>query len=390
MEDSAAVAASFQLSELDFSLITEGRVNVRLCRCQIGWPSVHSHPFQASLQDMLVAVSLLAISLSILIYHHPPSTWRALLSPAEGPARVIEAEQMSQNGGPVQSVSARQERTEPQAYTDRETEETSTSSSSPQTTPKAVPSAPLDSVAIPTFALVANESSDEDEGDLPPPSFPAANSAQRTSVQSSLMPSPPTPASMAPPPSPAASSLMAPPPRIVPSNLRALPTFSEPLRMPTTGPLPNRGPAPNRAPSVSNGGLTPSVKTTNARGKVLLSPGHSPLDWASLQRSGKNLSGVPSLIRVTPSQLKYNNGRKEKPAWSSYQGKVYNITPYLPFHPGGEGELRRAAGKDGTKLFMEVHPWVNWENMLGECVVGVMVSEEQAQSIAGGSLEDMD
>lgn len=139
---------------------------------------------------------------------------------------------------------------------------------------------------------------------------------------------------------------------------------------------------------MSNGGLAPTVKNSNSRGKVLLSPGHSPLDWANLQRSGKNMSGVSSLIRVTPDMLKHNNGRKRKPAWSSYQGKVYNITPYLPFHPGGEGELRRAAGKDGGKLFMEVHPWVNWENMLGECLVGIMVSEEQAP--IRSSLEDMD
>jgi hypothetical protein len=52
--------------------------------------------------------------------------------------------------------------------------------------------------------------------------------------------------------------------------------------------------------------------------------------------------------------------------------------------------LKRAAGKDGTKLFMEVHPWVNWENMLGECMVGIMVSEEQTPMTRGGSLEDMD
>ncbi len=33
---------------------------------------------------------------------------------------------------------------------------------------------------------------------------------------------------------------------------------------------------------------------------------------------------------------------------------VYNITPYLEFHPGGEDELMRGAGIDGTKLFDEV------------------------------------
>jgi cytochrome b involved in lipid metabolism len=109
-----------------------------------------------------------------------------------------------------------------------------------------------------------------------------------------------------------------------------------------------------------------------------------------MQKAGNNLSGVSSLVRVTPTHLKHNNGRKGKPAWSSYQGKVYNITPYLPFHPGGEGELRRAAGKDGGKLFMEVHPWVNWENMLGECLVGIMVAESDVQIPQGSSLEDMD
>ena len=35
-------------------------------------------------------------------------------------------------------------------------------------------------------------------------------------------------------------------------------------------------------------------------------------------------------------------------------GRVYNITPYMDFHPGGVPELMRAAGKDGTKLFDEV------------------------------------
>jgi cytochrome b involved in lipid metabolism len=87
--------------------------------------------------------------------------------------------------------------------------------------------------------------------------------------------------------------------------------------------------------------------------------------------------------------LKEKNGRKGKPAWSSYQGKVYNMTPYLPFHPGGEGELRRVAGKDGEKLFVEVHPWVNWDNMLDGCLVGIMVTENDGKREVQSSLDDM-
>jgi cytochrome b involved in lipid metabolism len=56
-------------------------------------------------------------------------------------------------------------------------------------------------------------------------------------------------------------------------------------------------------------------------------------------------------MRVTPSQLKLHNTPED--AWSSFEGKVYNITPYLTFHPGGQKELMRAAGRDGTKLFGE-------------------------------------
>lgn len=47
--------------------------------------------------------------------------------------------------------------------------------------------------------------------------------------------------------------------------------------------------------------------------------------------------------------LKTHNKRDD--AWSAFNGKVYNITPYLAFHPGGERELMRVAGRDGTKLF---------------------------------------
>lgn len=74
---------------------------------------------------------------------------------------------------------------------------------------------------------------------------------------------------------------------------------------------------------------------------------------------------------------------------------MYNITPYLEFHPGGVGELMRAAGRDGTALFAEVHPWVSWETMLRACEVGVLVDEPVVVGDGqgegeGGRWEEMD
>ncbi|CAD6445986.1 fb493716-3ba4-4861-9a52-d995629728ba-CDS [Sclerotinia trifoliorum] len=107
---------------------------------------------------------------------------------------------------------------------------------------------------------------------------------------------------------------------------------------------------------------------TKPRKKVLLTPNHSPLDWARLTTSpNSNLRGLPPstpYLRVPPSLLKQFTGRKGKDAWTVLGGKVYNITPYLPYHPGGEPELMKCAGRDGTRLFGEVHPWGMNKNRL--------------------------
>jgi cytochrome b involved in lipid metabolism len=83
---------------------------------------------------------------------------------------------------------------------------------------------------------------------------------------------------------------------------------------------------------------------------------------------------------------------KKEDIWMALNGMVYNITAYIPFHPGGEKELLRGAGKDGTKLFNATHPWVNIEGMLEECLIGILVSEEEASVSRGGesSLEMVD
>ncbi|KAG2175294.1 hypothetical protein INT44_007782 [Umbelopsis vinacea] len=116
-----------------------------------------------------------------------------------------------------------------------------------------------------------------------------------------------------------------------------------------------------------------ATKQPKRRQKVILEPGHSALDWARLKSSGKDLRGVPQLGRYTLTEIKEH--RTENDAWTALNGKVYNMTSYVKFHPGGVKDVMRIAGRDGTKLFMLTHSWVNFEFMLDACLVGFLVPE---------------
>uniref|UniRef100_A0A250YJA9 Cytochrome b5 reductase 4 n=1 Tax=Castor canadensis TaxID=51338 RepID=A0A250YJA9_CASCN len=119
---------------------------------------------------------------------------------------------------------------------------------------------------------------------------------------------------------------------------------------------------------------TPSSQqrvTSGGRSKVPLKQGRSLMDWIRVTKSGKDLTGLKGrLSEVTEEELKKHN--KKDDCWICIRGFVYNVSPYMEYHPGGEDELMRAAGSDGTDLFDQVHRWVNYESMLKECLVGRM------------------
>ncbi|GAO13770.1 hypothetical protein UVI_02018660 [Ustilaginoidea virens] len=185
--------------------------------------------------------------------------------------------------------------------------------------------------------------------------------------------------------SPCAPSTLMPPPPLPPPLTRRLPSLAQ---FPAANSAQRaRGPVPGRAPLAleAPGGLAPpptiSSRPQKPSRKVTLEPGHSPLDWARVSGPDADLRGVvpgTSYLRVTPSMLRRHTGRLGRDAWMALNGKVYNITPYANFHPGGVPELMRGAARDGTKLFGEVHPWVNYETMLASCLVGLLVDEPQA------------
>lgn len=69
-------------------------------------------------------------------------------------------------------------------------------------------------------------------------------------------------------------------------------------------------------------------------------------------------------------EVKHHN--TEEDGWTVIKGIVYNISPYLRFHPGGAKILKVSLGKDSTTLFNKYHPWVNVTALMDRCVVGLL------------------
>ena len=125
-------------------------------------------------------------------------------------------------------------------------------------------------------------------------------------------------------------------------------------------------------------------ESSSGRKKVHLQKGYSLMDWIRFTKTSTDLAGnggVPFL--VTPDELARHN--TESDCWLAIQDKVYNVTPYMKFHPGGVDELLRGAGLNATRLFNDVHPWVNYQSMLEKCLVGQLVrpASSISSSLAG-------
>ncbi|EGD78180.1 hypothetical protein PTSG_09057 [Salpingoeca rosetta] len=124
--------------------------------------------------------------------------------------------------------------------------------------------------------------------------------------------------------------------------------------------------------------MSSHLKPTMAKGagagrlQVALKPGHSLMDWVKLKnKKGPSLAGSRRQSRepITKEELAQHKG-PEGEIWMAIRGYVFNVTPYLDFHPGGRAQLMKGAGKDATKLFDHYHPWVNVAGMLDNCCVG--------------------
>ena len=86
---------------------------------------------------------------------------------------------------------------------------------------------------------------------------------------------------------------------------------------------------------------------------------HGHLKKVRLTKSAKDLAqrGGGGLRRISREEVAQHDSIHD--AWMILKGKVYNIGPYLHYHPGGITILKSVLGKDATELFDKYHPWVN-------------------------------
>jgi len=121
------------------------------------------------------------------------------------------------------------------------------------------------------------------------------------------------------------------------------------------------------------------TRPDKVREKVMVKPGFHLSDWIRLAQA---LSSKP-LRKITLEELATHNSQYD--CWTAYKGKVYDVTQYLHYHPGGVQKLMLGAGKDCTAMYDKFHPWVNAETMLGKCIIGTLVVDPVAEGVNSSS-----
>ena len=96
------------------------------------------------------------------------------------------------------------------------------------------------------------------------------------------------------------------------------------------------------------------------RSPVKVAKGFGLADWTRLVKTAKDLAQRRGQdLRRNISREEVALHKYDYDAWMIIHNKVYNIGPYLPYHPGGMAILKSSLGKDATVLFEKYHRWVN-------------------------------
>lgn len=81
------------------------------------------------------------------------------------------------------------------------------------------------------------------------------------------------------------------------------------------------------------------------------------MDWVRLGSSNYDLAGTKGIIRpISYEELAKHD--KVDDAWLAIRGKVYNVTKYMDFHPGGKFSHFISINQYPSKFYMYIHPYI--------------------------------
>ena len=115
--------------------------------------------------------------------------------------------------------------------------------------------------------------------------------------------------------------------------------------------------------------------------------GSSLVSFQKFLTQNKNLTPEyeAGVTQLTRDEVARHNTPSDM--WTIYRGNVYNITPFLDYHPGGEEELLKAAGTDCTELYDKHHPWVNADAVLGHLKLGPLRGTSPQRGVSSALIE---
>jgi len=100
----------------------------------------------------------------------------------------------------------------------------------------------------------------------------------------------------------------------------------------------------------------------------------SSLIGASCSRSSAPLAtNKVTDTKVAYSMAEVSTANSRDKCWTVIGGQVYDITPYIGSHPGGEQKVLKLCGKDGAQAFQNQHGGQNKpKNILDGFKIGVL------------------
>lgn len=128
-----------------------------------------------------------------------------------------------------------------------------------------------------------------------------------------------------------------------------------------------------------------SVREGQKPGKVPLKPGRSLFHWAKRCDAEPDLAGRRGAPFRTISIDELQRHSTLDDGWCAISGRVYNVTPYLEYHPGGAAIFAQVLGDDATDAFAQYHPFVNAHELCGALELGTLAAAP-ARGAGGGGL----